>query len=121
MQKSLIDTINFYSKNDDINLFDALKKANGIHFLTIRLNSWKAISNSKIELVNYEKLTTLSLIEEQQELIKNKSEYLMEFSYSNLYNSDKEKKDLFKILLLDLIQTEESIRKEIKYFKKLEK
>lgn len=121
LQKSLIDSIDFYSKNSDINLFDALKKANGVHIPTIRLNSWKSISNSQIELVNYEKLTALSLIEEQQGLIKRKSEYLMQFSYSNLYNSDKEKKDLFKILLLDLIKTEESIREEIKYFEKLEK
>lgn len=121
LQKSLVDTISFYSKNNDINLFDALRKTNGMHIPTIRLNSWKAISNSKIELVNYEKLTLLSRIEEQQELIKNKSEYLMGFLYSNIHSYENEKKKVLQILITDLIQTEESAQEGIRNFEKLEK
>lgn len=121
LQKSLVDTISFYSKNKDINLFDALRKTNGIHIPTVRLNSWKAISNSKIELVNYDKLTLLSMIEEQQELVKNKSKYLMEFLYSNIHSYENEKKEVLQILIMDLIQTEESTREGIKNFEKLEK
>ena len=42
-------------------------KFNGIYMPIIKTNSWNAIANSKIELIEYEKLSGLSDIEERKE------------------------------------------------------
>ncbi|MDW5290710.1 hypothetical protein [Formosa sp. PL04] len=41
-------------------------KVNEMYIPTIKINSWKAISNSKIELMEYDKVSTLANIEEHK-------------------------------------------------------
>lgn len=62
IQKSLVDTLNFYKKDEKTSILDIVKKVNGIKIPTIKINSWKAISNSKIELMEYYEVSTLSNI-----------------------------------------------------------
>lgn len=56
--KSLIDTLDFYKKDERITILDVMMKVNGIQIPTIKINSWKAISNSKIELMEYDMIST---------------------------------------------------------------
>ena len=91
----------------------------GITIPTIKTSTWKAVSNSKIDLVSYKKIVALSNIEEQKEILKSKSDYLMHFLYSNLYATDKQKKEVLKILLLDIIQTEKTTLQYIDSFETL--
>ena len=112
-QKSLIDTLDFYKNDDKISIFDVMMKVNGINMPTIKINSWKAISNSKIELMEYDKISTLANIEEQKELLKIKSQNLMNFVYPNTKETSIDKKDLLKLMMLDIISTEETIQKQI--------
>lgn len=112
-QKSLIDTLDFYKKDDKISILDILMKVNGINMPTIRINSWKAISNSKIELMEYDKVSTLANIEEQKEILKVKSQNLMNFVYPNTTETGIVKKELLKLMLLDIISTEVTIQKHI--------
>jgi hypothetical protein len=112
-QKSLIDTLDFYKKDDKISIFDIVMKVNGIQMPTIKINSWKAISNTKIELMEYDKVSTLSDIEEQKELLKAKSQNLMNFIYPNTKETAVDKKELLKLLMLDIITTEITIQKQI--------
>jgi len=113
-QKTLIDTLDIYLNNDKVSILDIMIKGNGIHLPTIRIYSWKAISNSRIELINYDKLSSLVNIEEAKENFKMKTEKLADFLYSNLNEKSKEKKGLVKILMSDIIATETSIKEEIK-------
>jgi hypothetical protein len=113
IQKSLIDTLDFYKKDDKISIFDILMKVNGIQIPTIKINSWKAISNSKIELMEYDKVSTLANIEEQKEILKMKSQNLMNFIYPNTRETVIDKKELLKLMMLDIISTEITIQKQI--------
>ncbi|MXV37977.1 hypothetical protein GO491_04695 [Flavobacteriaceae bacterium Ap0902] len=112
-QKSLVDTIEFYKNDDKISILDIVKKVNGIKMPTIRINSWKAISNSKIELMEYNKVSTLANIEEQKELLKTKNQNLMNFIFPNTKDTGIDKKELLKLMILDIISTEKALQKQI--------
>lgn len=113
VQKSFIDTLNFYLNDDKISLLDITIKANGINMPTIKIHSWKAFANSKIELMEYGKVSTLANIEEKKEILKMKAEKLVDFIYSNTRETEMDKKQLMKIMMFDIIQTETSLQKEI--------
>ena len=112
-QKSLIDTLKFYSENNKVSFLDIIKKNNGIRMPSIKLNSWKAISNSKIELLHYDKVSILSNIEDGKNNLIMKSDKLTTLVYSNIKETGKDKKEIMTIMLLDIIQTETSLQEEI--------
>ena len=113
IQKSLIDTLDFYLKNDKISLLDITIKSKGIYMPTIKINSFKSLSNLKIELIAYDKISAYANIEEQREVLKRKSERLVDFVYSNTKETANDKKEFMKILMLDIINTEIAIQKKI--------
>ena len=113
LQKAFVDSIDYYLNDEKISLLDITVKAKGIYAPTIKINSWKAISNSKIELLEYDKVSALANIEEQKEILKMKTMRLADFLYSNPQESGQEKKEFMKILMLDIIGTEESLQKGI--------
>ena len=67
-------------------------------------------------MINYEKVTSLSNIEALKETLNNKSEFLMSFMYSNINETDKNIKQTSKMILLDIIQTEKMMQKNIEVF-----
>ncbi|WP_108801927.1 hypothetical protein [Aquimarina sp. Aq107] len=113
-QKTLIDSLKFYLKDDQISLDIIIKKADGIYIPKIRINSWKAISNSKIELMDYQKVSTLADIEEQKDLLQMKAEKLIDFIYSNYKETEKEKKEFMIIMMSEVISTEKSLQEDIR-------
>ncbi len=113
IQKSLVDTIDFYIQDPKISLLDITIKAKGIYIPAIKINSLKALSNSKIELMEYKKISALANIEEQKEMLKMKSERLPDFVYANTKETGKDKKEFMKLLMLDIINTEIALQKEI--------
>ncbi|MGY3794643.1 hypothetical protein [Aquimarina sp. 433] len=124
-QRMLIDTLNFYRKNDQMSLDKVISKAKGIFIPSIRINSWKAIANSKIELMDYSTVSTLADIEEQKELLKIKSEKLLDYLFANYRKTGEEQKEFMQILMSEIISTEtflkQSIDEIIKEDKSLEK
>ena len=115
-QESLIDSLEFYSNNKEVTVLDIVMKNKGIYGPSIRINAWKSVSNSKIDLIEYEKVTTLSNIEELKTNLNNKTQFLMSFLYSNINETDKNKKQTLKMILLDIITTERTIGKNIELF-----
>jgi len=113
VQKSFIDTIDFYLNDGKVTLLDIAIKANGIQIPTIKINSWKAVSNSKIELMEFDKVSILAEIAENKDILKMKAEKLASFTYSNTTETDKDKKVLMKIMMFDIISTEKSIQQRI--------
>ncbi|NJB72427.1 hypothetical protein GGR42_002918 [Saonia flava] len=113
-QNTLIDSLKFYSKDNQISLDKIIKKADGIYIPKIRINSWKAISNSKIELMDYQKVSTLADIEEQKDLLQMKAEKLIDFIYSNYKETGKEKKEFMIIMMSEVISTEKSLQEDIR-------
>ncbi len=115
LQKSYIDTLDFYLLNDTISLKDIIMKSNGINIPTIKLSSWKAISNSKIELVDYDKLSALANIEQQSEILSKKTERMGDFLYSNINETGKDKKEIMKMLFMDIMGTERQVQEGIEH------
>jgi len=113
-QKTLVDTLEFYSKNETIPLIEVIEKAGGVNGPLIKLNYWKALSNSKIELLEYDKLSILADIEEGNELLKYKRNKIIDFIYSNLTETSKKEKMLLKIMMLELINTQRNVQNDIK-------
>ncbi|MCF2873238.1 MULTISPECIES: hypothetical protein [unclassified Tenacibaculum] len=112
-QKKLVDTLDFYSKNNTISLLQVISKAGGINGPLIKLNYWNALSNSKIELISYEKLAILTEIEEGKSLLKYKRNKLIDFIYSNMTKTTKEEKIVLKIMILELMNTEKQVQRNI--------
>jgi hypothetical protein len=95
-------------------LIEVIKKAGGINGPIIKLNYWKALSSSKIELLEYEKLTILADIEEQNEFLKYKRTKILDFVYLNLVESSEKEKVLLKIMMQDLIKAQLNVQNDIK-------
>ena len=117
-QKSLIDSLEYHANNKNTTVLDIVMKSKGIYIPQIKLNAWKSVSGSKIDLIDYKKITELSYIEEQKQALTNKSDFLMNFLYNNINEADKNKKQTLKMILMDIVQTEESIQKAIELFQK---
>ena len=113
IQKTFIDTLDAYMNNEKISLFDVIIKAKGIYIPSIKINSLKALSNSKIELMEYDKISALANIEEQKEMLRIKSERFQDFVYSNVKETGKDKKEFMKLLMQDIINTEIPLQKGI--------
>jgi len=112
-QQTLIDTLGFYKKNDSISIFDVMMKVNGVQIPQIRISSWKAISSSKIELLEYDRVSALANIEEQKELLLSKTQYLMNFLYPNIKDTSTDKKELVILIMQDIMVSEIDLQKEI--------
>ncbi len=112
-QKMLLDTLNLYKNDENLSIIEIVIKAKGINIPTIRMNAWKAISNSRIELIDYDKLSSLANIEEGKNILRMKTQKITDFTYSNLNNKSKGKKHIMSILISDIINSEKSIQEEI--------
>lgn len=117
-QKTFIDTLDFYYENEKISLLDIVKKANGIYMPSIKINSWKAISNSKIELLEYDKISALSNIEDLKDILNMKIEKFGNFLYSNTKITETDEKEILKLLMLDIMGTEKVIQERIENISK---
>ena len=113
-QRKLIDTLDFYSKDDTVSLSDMMIKCNGFNMPFIQINSWQAISNPRIELVAYKKMSALANIEGSRSTLSLQAVKLMDFFYLNSDESSKEKKEMLKLTLLSIMGNEVSIQNDIK-------
>lgn len=110
-QKSLTDSLRFYANDEKLTVFDIVRKNGGIFIPKIKLNAWKSVSSSKIDLIDYKKVNWLSELEENKNILSKKSDFLMNFLYSNMNATDKNTKQTLNILVQDIMQTETTIQK----------
>ena len=113
-QQSLVDSLDYYLDDDDVSLMDIIDKVQGVKEPGIKLNYWKALSNSKIELIDYEKLSILSDIEEGNELLKYKRNNLLDFIYSNMTETGKNEKLKMKFMMMEIMNTQMSTQEDIR-------
>ena len=115
-QKALLDSIDHYLDNDQVSVLDIVKKAGGVKFSAIRNNSWKAIANSKIELIDYSQLSMLSDIDDGREELNIKNEKLIDFVFDNVNETNRAKKEVLQFIIQDVIWTEERLQALIEQF-----
>lgn len=112
-QLASLDTIDVYLNNEKINLYDIMIKVNGIHAPKIKTNSWNAIANSKIELIEYHKLSALSDIEEGKKNLTERIEKQIEYVFQNFEKTDRNKKIILKMIILDIVGAEKELESKI--------
>ncbi len=112
-QLASIDTINAYIDNPHVSLYDITMKSNGIQMPSIKTNSWNAIANSKIELIEFEKIAALSDIAEGKENLYQRIERQMEYIFQNFENTDRKKKEILRMMLYDIVGAEKRLQTKI--------
>ena len=117
-QKVLLDSIEVYLTDETVSLFNIVIKAKGIRFTTIKNNSWKAIANSKIELVDYKKISVLSDIEQGKEILELQSEKIFDFLINNAEETSQGKKEIFRMIIKNIIALEEQLQLNIQELNK---
>lgn len=121
LQERLIDSLDYYAKNDSVSILQIIiKNGDGIRAPTIRTNAWRALSGSKIELIDYKNLSMLANIEEQNEILKAKTNEMMSMLYPNLNSTSEDKKQIIELLLTDIISNENTVKSFIEAYKNLE-
>ena len=85
---------------------DIVTKLGGIRGVNIKNTSWKSFINPNIELVDYKIISNLTDIEEGKESLKLQSAKLLDMMYSIIDKSDKKDKQIFKLIISDLLYTE---------------
>ena|SRR5699024_8611496 len=118
-QEKLMDSLEFYSEDNGISVLQVVKKAGGIHIADVKTNAWRALSSTKMELVDYERLSYLSAIDEQKDVLKMKSQILSNFIYPNLNITDSDGKETLMLMMKDVIGTEKAVRGLIEEFKEI--
>lgn len=113
IQKQLLDTLNYYANNNTLPLIDVIMKGGGINGTRIKLNYWKSLANSKIELISYDKLSILADIEEGKELLTYKRNKILDFVYANLRETSSDKKIILKLMMEEVLRTQENIMEDI--------
>ncbi len=112
-QMASVDSIQRYLNNEEYSIYDIIIKANGVHAPSIKTNAWNAIANSKIELIEYEKLSALADIEERKENLRWRLEKQMDFMFQNMEETDKAKKEMLMMTITDMVGAEKELQVEI--------
>ncbi|MFV0140931.1 MULTISPECIES: hypothetical protein [Empedobacter] len=68
LQNSYVDSLEYCADNESVNILDVTMKCKGVFIPQIKTSAWKSVSTSKIDLINYDKITSLSNIEEQNRI-----------------------------------------------------
>ena len=71
------------------------------------------MANSKIELIEYDRLSALTDIESRKHNLSDRLSHQVDFIYQNLEDNRKGKKEMLKIMLLDIVATERFLQSEI--------
>lgn len=112
-QQNSINSIQKYLNNEEYSIYDIITRSNGVHAPRIKTNSWNAIANSKIELVAYEKLSALADIEERKENLRWRLEKQMDFMFQNMEKTDKRKKEMLMMTIMDMVGAEKELQSQI--------
>ena len=112
-QLASVDTIEVYLDNDKLSMYELMFKADGVHAPSIKTNSWNALANSRIELIDYEKLTSLADIEDWKDNLANRTEKQTDFLFYNMEETDRVKKEIYRMIILDIIGSEKRLMSSI--------
>ncbi len=107
--QQLLDTINHYQQDNQVNLGKILNKVNGIQLVSVKNTSWKALLNSNIQLVEYNLITQLIDIDEDKNYMNVLSEKLLDLVYEELETGEASSKHKLLILINDILVLEEDL------------
>lgn len=120
-QKALLQAVETSENNPSRTIGEVIGKAGGIYASPLNLTAWRSVAANKIELIDYERVSLLSTLEEANKLLQQKADRVVNHMVQNMDDTSKEKKVAMTIFLKDLIGTEQGILKGIDEYQKLDK
>ena len=115
-QQLLVDNLGKYMNDESKTLFDIIQLSQGLNGPNIKNNAWTAIASSRIELIDYEKVSLLSEIDESKRFLEAKGEKIIDFMVSNIKETGSDKKEIFMLLNQDVISSQKYLLKELEEF-----
>jgi len=112
-QERLIDSLKADLNNDSVELFEIIIKAGGVWAPRIKNNSWRAVANSRIELIEFEKLSALSEIDESKNNQDYKQKKIMDFLFENIKSTSPEKKEVLLMMVTEMVNSGRYLQSEI--------
>jgi len=112
-QQRLVDSLQVDLNNESVELFDIIRKAGGIWAPRIKNNSWRAVANSRIELIEFEKLSALSELDESKNNQDYKQKKIMDFVIENIKSTSNDKKEILLMMVSEMISSGKYLQSEI--------
>jgi len=112
-QERLVDSLRVNLDHESLELIEVIKKAGGIWAPRINNNSWRAVANSRIELIEFEKLSSLSELDESKNTQDYKQKKIMDFVLENVKSTDNDKKEILMMMVLEMVSSGKYIQSEI--------
>lgn len=112
-QLALIDTVETYLNDHTVSLIEVILKANGLQEPDVKTNSWRSLANSRIELLEYDKISALSDIEQRKRNLNSRIEKTTDFVLQNLTDTTKQKKMIFRMMTIDAVNAEKRLQSVI--------
>ena len=109
-QEKLLENIIQNLNNDETKILEVLSLAQGFKIPSLKNTSSQSLIKSKPELVDYKIIRILADIEGEQKSFENKINYATSFLYQNLNANEKDEKTIFKVLLTDIIDSENQLK-----------
>lgn len=107
--KSIIDTANKYMRNEDISIGHIISKTNGLKMVDIQNTSWKTFLNSNMENIDYKTISLLTSIDESKGNMRILQGKLVDFVYGKLTSNTVLEKNLFVLMVNDLVSLEQGL------------
>ncbi len=105
----LLDSIDYYLEASDVSLLQLIERNEGMQVPTIQNRTWNGIITSRIDLVDYELISLFNQIDESKELLIVKVNDLTQYLYKHLDDSQPRSKELLKVYILNVINSEEQL------------
>ena len=115
-QLRLMDSMYAYMDSNRVSLGEVIGRSNGLQMVVNERTSWDALLNNRIDLVDYSTVNILSGIDGTDATMDQKIEGLMEFVYGHIPSTNAEDKQLFILLLDNVMESQLRLQESYKKF-----
>ncbi|MEM9717604.1 MAG: hypothetical protein AAGA10_00055 [Bacteroidota bacterium] len=111
-QERVLDTLKAYMDDESVSIANIFfEKLNGLQMASLNNVSWQAFLNSKMELVDFEDISTLSEIDESIKLMDVKIEKMMALLLASTNATDDATKEAAYISIANVLDSEYQLQK----------
>lgn len=104
---AFIDSTTAYMEDEDVSIAEILQM--NFQVANIQNTGWRAFTNSRLELVDFEVMATLTSLDDSKHNLNLKFEKLMDFIVNNLNSKKREDKMTMLVLVMNLVDSEEAL------------
>ncbi len=104
----MLDTIGHYI-DEEISIGNVITKVNGLGGVSIRNTAWRSMMNSRMDLMDYKKISVLTDIGDQKELMIIQLKKMIDLVYERGASEDFKDMERFQLMLESIMYTEQEL------------